>query len=375
LEDKAHCTDNYECISDNCKWNGWLSEDDNTCGESNWLSTLTDYGIAAFISLLPIPGAYVMYTGIDLLVDAKACSAASDQGTSSQPRYPASSYDQELALMLFAYSWASYCPQALPGSVVCQVFGGSPDTCPATAADAYKPSADADFYVHPGLNGNAFVHVKLASGAEIVAFRGTINLDTAVADLETWKTDYDGCSSTGCSVHSGFYGSWQSIKSQVEQVTSNACKTGTPLHMTGHSLGGAIATIAAFELHRKGCKVATAYTFGGPRAGNNAFAVAFNALDIKQFRVVNGRDPVPHLPPTGFGFEHPGYEVWYGQGSNCYKTYQPFCYSQPGQVCGSDTQCPFGTGDTIDHTRYFWCLLADNCKGWLGELTSMLARD
>lgn len=91
----------------------------------------------------------------------------------------------------------------------------------------------------------------------------------------------------GAKVHGGFkralYQIWKEILLELEQLRS-------PVYYTGHSLGGALATIAAFKRppHQL-------YTFGAPRVGNQAFLDNFGS--IKFYRVVNHMDIVPAMPP------------------------------------------------------------------------------
>ena len=86
-------------------------------------------------------------------------------------------------------------------------------------------------------------------------------------------------------------------------------------HFTGHSLGGALATFAGVDVKEQipTSNPASMYTFGSPRTGNQAFSDHVFALfgsDGYQ-RVTHYNDVVPHLPPTPFGFNHAGDEVWY----------------------------------------------------------------
>jgi triacylglycerol lipase len=60
--------------------------------------------------------------------------------------------------------------------------------------------------------------------------------------------------------------------------------------LTGHSLGAAVATLAA---QRQG-RVQGLYTFGSPRVGDARFAAGFH---VPAWRFVNHQDVVPHLPP------------------------------------------------------------------------------
>ena len=70
-----------------------------------------------------------------------------------------------------------------------------------------------------------------------------------------------------------------------------------PLWVTGHSLGGALALLAAWRLQRNFITVHEIVTFGAPMIGNEAAARAFEQeFAGKIFRYVNFEDPVPLLP-------------------------------------------------------------------------------
>ena len=66
------------------------------------------------------------------------------------------------------------------------------------------------------------------------------------------------------------------------------------LYVTGHSLGGAVATILSAYLYENGLKPLL-YTYGSPRVGNLEFA-KYYADKFTHFRHVNGGDWVPAVP-------------------------------------------------------------------------------
>lgn len=78
-----------------------------------------------------------------------------------------------------------------------------------------------------------------------------------------------------------------------------------PTTIIGHSLGGAIAQLYAFENLFDSVLVphTDVYTFGSPRPGSAAFASMFPAT---HFRSVNLGDIIPHTPPELFGYQHSG---------------------------------------------------------------------
>jgi hypothetical protein len=89
----------------------------------------------------------------------------------------------------------------------------------------------------------------------------------------------------------------------------------TAIFMTGHSLGGAMANIAAYKLASDpnygaiASSLAQVYTFAQPMVGNRAFKKAWDELPSapKLFCHVHQHDVVPHLPPADtFEFVHVG---------------------------------------------------------------------
>jgi hypothetical protein len=67
--------------------------------------------------------------------------------------------------------------------------------------------------------------------------------------------------------------------------------------ITGHSLGGALALLAAWRFKRKFIPVHQVYTFGAPMVGNQETSDAIDReLPDRIFRFVNTEDPVPKLP-------------------------------------------------------------------------------
>lgn len=70
-----------------------------------------------------------------------------------------------------------------------------------------------------------------------------------------------------------------------------------PLWITGHSLGGALAQLAAWRFHRQFVEVHRVTTFGAPMVGNQKATEAFDReFPGKIYRYVNSPDLVPALP-------------------------------------------------------------------------------
>ncbi|KAI1710776.1 lipase (class 3) domain-containing protein [Ditylenchus destructor] len=91
------------------------------------------------------------------------------------------------------------------------------------------------------------------------------------------------------------------------------------LWFLGHSLGGAVAALAAFltrvyDLRRS--SMVKVITLGQPRVGNPKFATEYDSLVPNTDRVVNGLDIVSHFQSKMNGYYHHGREKWYNRGTN-----------------------------------------------------------
>lgn len=78
---------------------------------------------------------------------------------------------------------------------------------------------------------------------------------------------------------------------------------------TGHSLGAALAYLAAMDLLKAGYDV-NLYNFGQPRVGNDAYALYANKMITEQYRHTHYKDIVPHVPGDAMGFKHSIEEVY-----------------------------------------------------------------
>jgi len=128
----------------------------------------------------------------------------------------------------------------------------------------------------------------IAAGQEayaVLVFRGThgrlanwmVNLNMA---MSPWPS--------GGNVHRGFKTALMEIWAEIERALDAVDR---PLYYTGHSLGGALATLAASLRPPQ-----AVYTFGAPRIGDAAFAQSLVALQV--YNVVNPQDIVTALPPS-----------------------------------------------------------------------------
>jgi subtilisin family serine protease len=145
--------------------------------------------------------------------------------------------------------------------------------------------------------GPVLVFIASTDAAIVVAFRGTQNLANWIADLRI-----AGIRRNYGVVHQGFCETYESVTDALHVHVAPLAAT-RQLIFTGHSLGGAMATLALSDSVLK-WPTAPAYTFGQPRVGREDFAsFACSNFGDRLFRIVNDDDLITRLPP---GFAHVG---------------------------------------------------------------------
>jgi hypothetical protein len=147
----------------------------------------------------------------------------------------------------------------------------------------------------------------------IIAFRGTEpnRWNDVVTDLKAWKTPLgEGWGE----VHAGFKQAFDSIAPVMRAKLDEYKRDKLAIWVTGHSLGGGLATLMGAELLRRSdagedFDLRGVYTFGSPRVGNKAFRSKFmesaakHSTQLVRFR--NGDDVVTSIPRVT-EFEHVG---------------------------------------------------------------------
>lgn len=108
-------------------------------------------------------------------------------------------------------------------------------------------------------------------------------------------------------VHEGFHYALDRVWWEILYYLDEQ-RCGRELWITGHSLGGALATLAAVRLLlQRRQQVSGVYTFGQPRVGDDEFANNFNrGLGKQTFRYVNNNDFVPRFPFRFLDYSHVG---------------------------------------------------------------------
>jgi triacylglycerol lipase len=127
-----------------------------------------------------------------------------------------------------------------------------------------------------------------ANGIQTIAIRGTANLENVMLDLDLeLKPD----TALDIKLHQGFGSAAKAVYTDVKPYLNEKL----PIHITGHSLGGAIAVILGLYLQQEDYAVTQIITFGQPKVTNVTGAKKYDLLPL--IRVVTLNDIVPLVPP------------------------------------------------------------------------------
>jgi triacylglycerol lipase len=170
--------------------------------------------------------------------------------------------------------------------------------CSEMSRAIYRRDGREPFFASAGLRelqffdaGSTQAGLIAGDGFAVLVFRGTADLRDWLTNLRVAPVPWQ----RGGRVHEGFARGLAYVWRDVEPALR---RLDVPAFVAGHSLGGALATVAAAQ-H----EFAAAYTFGAPRVGDAAF---WRTLRCPLYRVVNGKDVVPTVPPRRLGYAHGG---------------------------------------------------------------------
>ncbi|WKY07624.1 hypothetical protein Q1695_007243 [Nippostrongylus brasiliensis] len=204
---------------------------------------------------------------------------------------------------------------------------------------------------------SGFTAVLNADKAIVISFRGTDNFLQLIKESDNTLFKSQDAWIAGGKVSTYFNKAFMSLWNGGMKDDFNTLRSKYPSYqvwVTGHSLGGAMATLAASYI--VAAKLVPAsdvqlVTFGQPRTGNKDFAAAHDAQALAgSFRVTHSRDVVPHVPPKELqGYYHHKFETFY---NNDMKSGAEF------KTCtgNEDKSCSDGLAITIsilDHLHYF----------------------
>ncbi len=132
----------------------------------------------------------------------------------------------------------------------------------------------------------------------LVIFCGSEGHDASAA-MRDWLTDasFWPLEVEDVSIHRGFHYALESVWEQLDAAVAEPLEKGRALWLTGHSLGGALANLAAYRWSREQVPVAGVYTFATPKIGDAAFVADFEQrLGAHSQQWSTTLDPIPRLP-------------------------------------------------------------------------------
>jgi hypothetical protein len=215
-----------------------------------------------------------------LLALASAASAAS-------PRLDPA-YNEDEALLAYQYAKIAVCDLRDILAFNCSACGNR------TAGFFTSWAVESDTY-----DVQVFVGFDAQRDMIVVSFRGSKTLANWINDMRFAHVDAPFPACTGCFLHKGFMTSYDSVAVPLFVAVGQLLLQYNASHLmvTGHSLGGAMAQLAALDLtlhHAFAALSPRLYTFGSPRIGNNNFQLYMQSKTLG-WRVVNQHDLVPQV--------------------------------------------------------------------------------
>lgn len=231
--------------------------------DGEWVA-LVVIGLSLAITALAV-SACVLWTRTAIALDVRLRTDVCGDITTRIPDPSKTQSQHELRCILAEHARAIYCVQCL------------------------RHMWPAGCKVSTLAEGTAMV-VRYASGACVVAFRGTQSIQDVIINLDTQTAPNP---YGGGRVHAGFLDRYLSLRPRIIEALGPDREC-APLYVTGHSLGGAVATICALDL-----KPNLSVVLGAPKVGDATYAALQLSDPIPLTIVVNIFDPVWTLPTRG----------------------------------------------------------------------------
>ena len=269
---------------------------------------------------------------------------------------PPAAYDATLATALMQINTAALCPPDELRTWACSRCNSS----------LFPGGSELEVLEAGGRENHTMSLLALVGtcrtlGLTVVAIRGTVDdvVRDWLLDFEAWQTPFEPSAEfAGAKVHSGFDLAWKKLRRGLGDALARAKlrEPTWPVAITGHSLGGGIAALAAAELLVGGGAPLLYYTMGEPRVGNPAFSAAHGrafaaAGGDAAHRIVNRRDIVPHLPPreglAALSYRHIATEVWLAPNGST------VACDGSGEDPGCSDSVPLWEWSPADHVSYY----------------------
>jgi hypothetical protein len=210
------------------------------------------------------------------------------------------------------YSAAAYClsNNNSPNTKISCAQGN----CPLVEAADTNTITEFENSIASDVTG--FVATDSTNKLIVLSFRGSRSIRNWVTNFIFPTLPTTICPT--CAASDGFWSSWLEAQKNVLAAISTAQKEYPDYKVvaTGHSLGGALASLAAGVLRSQGTTV-DLYTYGSPKIGLEGISQYLtNTTYGASFRVTHKNDPIPKLPPALLGFRHISPEYYVTSGVN-----------------------------------------------------------
>jgi len=131
-------------------------------------------------------------------------------------------------------------------------------------------------------------------GHSVITIRGTASLRDGLTDAHFGLSG----GANGSMVHAGFNKTFYTMKPALQEfMAANVRdKITAGVHLVGHSLGGALATLAADWIKAEYSLPVKLHTFGSPRVGLEDFSRSATSRIDHIYRCTHGADPVTKVP-------------------------------------------------------------------------------
>ncbi|KAK6062598.1 lipase [Seiridium cupressi] len=181
----------------------------------------------------------------------------------------------------------------------------------------------------------------------ILSFRGTSDVQDFLTDLDQDLVSCvaPGIECSGCTCSQGYLDQYNAVAEDVKNAIDSGMEqyAGYNLTVTGHSMGGALASLGAASLQGQGLSLVP-YTYGQPRTGDQNYADYIDSIfPGTMYRVTHANDGVPQIPSQDDGYRHHSTEFWQSEDPpTTENTFQ--CQDQEPSDC-NQSEIGFGIGN------------------------------
>ena len=209
----------------------------------------------------------------------------------------------------------------------------------------YSTPSNVKVVYDPESDGQVVLLRDPGSDTTVIAFRGSGSLTNWLTNLNVVSENRD-----GMSVHAGFDNAAAALQPGILNYLQDHHGKRSTLMVTGHSLGGALATLTAHELRSQGHVTGpiALVSFASPRVGFGQFRAHF-ASQFPQgaWRVTRPDDLVTNVPPYVpflWPWVHVPGEIYFSQQNGASRRCCDDASSEDGRCAASSNQI-LETGD------------------------------